>query len=160
MNRKSGLFFFLIRIVMCSGFGLWGQIPLSTRRGDGVSWLTGSETWNLVEDVFTPIPSTSHARRLSRITIGEGIEAYLSKVGFEIQLRITSFLPFRIHEIAFLTCMLLQSCPRRMGLQGPAKDPHKEMSGSYKWDSNRGSLLRESGTLTTILRLTPLANSY
>ena len=105
-NTERNMIFFLIRIVMCSGFGLWGQIPLSTRRGDGVSWLTGSETWNLVEDVFTPIPSTSHARRLSRITIGEGIEAYLSKVGFEIQLRITSFLPFRIHEIAVLTCML------------------------------------------------------
>ena len=43
-----------------------------------------------------------------------------------------------------------------MGLQGPAKDPHKEMSGSTGRDSNRGSLLRESGTLTTILRLTPL----
>ena len=45
-----------------------------------------------------------------------------------------------------------------MGLQGPAKDPHKEMSGSSGRDSNRGSLLRESGTLTTILRLTPLVN--
>ena len=43
-----------------------------------------------------------------------------------------------------------------MGLQGPAKDPHKEMSGSTGRDSNRGSLLRESGTLTTRLRLTPL----
>ena len=44
-----------------------------------------------------------------------------------------------------------------MGLQGPAKDPHKEMSGSTMQDSNRGSLLRESGTLTTI-RLTPDAS--
>ena len=33
-----------------------------------------------------PILSNSHARRLSRITIGEGIEAYLSREGFEIQL--------------------------------------------------------------------------
>ena len=47
-----------------------------------------------------------------------------------------------------------------MGLQGPAKDPHKEMSGSTGWDSNRGSLLRESGTLTIILRLTPKQLGY
>ena len=33
-------------------------------------------------------------------------KAYLSTEEFEIQLRITSFLPFRIHEIAVLTCML------------------------------------------------------
>ena len=33
-----------------------------------------------------PDSSSSHARRLSMITIGEGIEAYLSRVGFEIQL--------------------------------------------------------------------------
>ena len=79
--------------LLCAQDWPLGTIQLSTGRGDGVSWLTGSETWNLVEDVFTPIPSTSHARRLSRITIGEGIEAYLSRVGFEIQLWITSFLP-------------------------------------------------------------------
>ena len=37
---------------------------------------------------------------------GEGTETYLSKAGFEIQLRIASFLPFRIHETSLLTCVL------------------------------------------------------
>ena len=60
---------------------------------------------------------------------GGNLEAYLSKAGFEIQPRIASHLPFRIRETSLITCVQ-QSCPRRMGLQGPAKDPHKEMGGS------------------------------
>ena len=53
---------------------------------------------------------------------GEG-KAYLSKERWEIQPWIASFLPFRIHETSLLTSVQ-PSCPRRMGLQGPAKDPH------------------------------------
>ena len=64
-------------------------------------------------------------------------KSYLSKVSPKgtitwtiLATRITLFLPFGKHEIALLTCVLYQSCPRRMGLQGPAKDPTK------KWLAN------------------------
>ena len=77
-------------LVMCSGLAsnpMEGNPLKHAEMGGKLAYwvrdlkLGGGTLWGP-----NPIPPAAMPARLSRITIGEGIEAYLSRVGFEIQL--------------------------------------------------------------------------
>ena len=76
---------------MCSGlalgFGKGNPLKHAEMGGKLAYWVRDLKLGGgILLGANLPILSNSHARRLSRITIGEGIEAYLSREGFEIQL--------------------------------------------------------------------------
>ena len=94
---------FVLRLLLC-GLALLGTAKLGRLAELGPEQVRFSP---VVPKLISLSPKgTGKCSQIDQVTSLGRDKAYLSEAGFEIQLRITSFLPFRIHEIALLTCVL------------------------------------------------------